>query len=157
MLKFVIFDFSLQYFLLSCRLRYSWHMNAHTAGTSVLIIFFFIVSMRTTNSSTMSLRFFALHLHVGSYCRSRHSGDIISPRTWYHYSAILAMIIREYLFIDHYPITADDGTGILTTRLSLAEKADLLVQLVRCRCELILSCFSTGGWPVRMLSRIGFA
>ncbi len=70
---------------------------------------------------------------------SRHNGDTISPRTWYHYSAILAMINREYLSVDHYSITTDAGAVTFMIRLSLADKADLLVQLVQCRCELILS------------------
>jgi hypothetical protein len=49
------------------------------------------------------------------------------------------MINREYLSIDHYSIMTDAGTVTFMMRLSLADKADLLVQLVLCRCELILS------------------
>ena len=69
----------------------------------------------------------------------RHHGDTISPRTGYHYSAILAMINREYLSTDHYSIMTDAGTVTFMMRLSLADKADLLVQLVWRRRELTLS------------------
>ena len=71
----------------------------------------------------------------------RHHGDTISPRTGYHYSAILAMINREYLSTDHYSIMTEAGTVTFMMRLSLADKADLLVQLVRRRRELTLSWF----------------
>ena len=76
----------------------------------------------------------------------RHHGDTISPRTGYHYSAILAMINREYLSTDHYSIMTDAETVTFRMRLSLADKADLLVQLVRRRRELTLSWFFFPTW-----------
>ncbi len=49
------------------------------------------------------------------------------------------MINREYLSTDHYSIMTDAETVTFRMRLSLADKADLLVQLVRRRSELTLS------------------
>jgi len=49
------------------------------------------------------------------------------------------MINKEYLSTDHYSIMTEAGTVTFMMRLSLADKADLLVQLVRRRSELTLS------------------
>jgi len=62
----------------------------------------YVITIFHSLASPMLMHTMPMHI-------SRHHGDTISPRTWYYYSAILAMINREYLSIDHYPIMTDAG------------------------------------------------
>jgi hypothetical protein len=90
-----------------------WHWVLHFS-------FFFVCYIRSMSSPFFCLLALTMLVHVMLMHISRHHGDTVSPRTWYHYLAILAMIIREYLSIDHYSITTDAGAVTFTTRLSLA-------------------------------------